>query len=83
MNQSAPGDAKPEDYCTTDLSLAAFLVARGYPLSRLLGRRGDRRVFCFPVDAEDSAPLFYRDSKVGARTYANALRDLKAMVRPL
>jgi len=71
------------EYRTADLGLAAFLVARGHPLARLDGRRGDRRVFCFDTRAEAAAPLFYRDDKVGARTFANALRDLKALVRPL
>ena len=72
-----------DEYRTTDLGLAAFLVARGHPLMRLEGRCGDRRVFCFPTAAEGSAPLFHRDASVPARTFANAIRDLKALVRPL
>jgi hypothetical protein len=68
------------EHRTSDLSLAAYLLARGYPL---LGTGGDarRRVFAFPAGVEDDAKAYYAGASVGARAFANALRDLKTLIR--
>ena len=70
-------------YRTTDLSLAAFLMARGHQLTavdRLSdGRRG---LFVFATGAEDAEKYFLNES-VGARDFASALRQLKAAIHAL
>ena len=66
-----------DEYETTDLSLAAFLIAKGHPLVRMEGPRGSQRTFVFPATARDVAGTFFT-ATVPARPYANALRDLKA-----
>ena len=68
-------------YSTTDLALAAFLVALGHPLLSVGGQEGHRRVFCFPQGANEVAATFYRNAHVPGRAFANALRDLKAIIR--
>jgi len=70
----------PMPYATTDLSLAAFLLARGQPLDGV-SREGPRCVFSFPDAARELAPSFYASATVPARAYANALRDLKTLIR--
>jgi hypothetical protein len=79
MTTNTPATAT--DYTTSDLGLAAFLIVRGYPLTDVGGAPGGRRTFHFPVSAHEEAGGFYRGAAVPARTYANALRDLKALVR--
>lgn len=69
------------DFETTDLGLAAFLVAQGHALRDVGGMSGGRRVFRFATDAREEAPGFYTGAPVPARAYANALRDLKALIR--
>jgi hypothetical protein len=69
------------DFETADLGLAAFLVALGYQLRDVGGVTGGRRVFRFSIEARGSAPAFYTGASVPARAYANALRDLKALIR--
>jgi hypothetical protein len=66
---------------TADLSLAAFLLARGHSLVGLGGAGGGRRVFSFPVEAAAEARAFFQHASVPARAFANALRDLKALIR--
>jgi hypothetical protein len=70
-----------EEFSTTDLALAAFLVASGHPLLQLGGLAGGRRMFEFPAQACEDARAFYRGASVGARSFANSLRDLKALLR--
>jgi hypothetical protein len=69
-----------EPYETTDLSLAAFLLARGYPLTRVEGLRGGQRTFVFPASGRDLASTYFMGASVPARAFANALRDLKAVL---
>ncbi len=69
------------DFLTSDLALAAYLVARDHALCEVRGENGGRRVFCFPVNARNDVPGFYAGALVPARQYANALRDLKALLR--
>jgi hypothetical protein len=65
-----------EEYETTDLALAAFLVAQGHPLTRVEGPRGGQRTFVFPASGRDLASTYFTAS-VPARPFANALRDLR------
>jgi hypothetical protein len=69
------------NFQTTDLSLAAFLLARGHRLSELGGVPRGRRVFAFPIEAAAEAFEFFQHASVPARAFANALRDLKALIR--
>ena len=70
------------EYRTTDLNLAAFLVARGHGLLRVTPMPGShQRAFCFAPGTKSEADEYYQGAQVGARTFANALRDLKARIR--
>jgi hypothetical protein len=69
------------NFQTTDLGLAAYLVARGHALLGVQGENGGRRVFLFPPEAREEASGFYAGGTVPARQYANAVRDLKALIR--
>ena len=73
------GNSVTNGYSTTDLNLAAFLLARGLPLLKTDG--GSRKTFHFSVEARDLAPEFYQNVLVPVRTFANALRDLKTRLR--
>lgn len=68
-------------FTTTDLSLASYLMARSFKLLEIGGARGSRRVFMFPAEAKGAAAEFYQGGEVGARAFANALRDLKTLIR--
>lgn len=78
MNAPQPVDV--HDYRTHDLGLAAFLVASGHPLLRVLGPRGGQRHFVFDYAAIAIAPSYFRNAPVSARAMMNAIRDLKALV---
>jgi hypothetical protein len=65
---------------TSDLGQAAFLLARGHPLSRITGPPGGRRVFLFPAAAQPDADDYFAGGQAPARALVNALRDLKASV---
>ena len=82
---TARSDTRPvystEHHSTTDLSCAAFLMARGHPLLRTERQPSGRCVFTFPATARDDAQAFYAGAQVPARGFANALRDLKALTR--
>jgi hypothetical protein len=84
---TAPSNTRPvyttEDHSTTDLSCAAFLMARGHPLLRTERQPNGRCVFTFPAVARDDAHSFYAGAQVPARGFANALRDLKALTREI
>ena len=45
-----------DEYQTSDLSLAAFLVAQGHILTRVEGPRGGQRTFVFPPSGRDFVP---------------------------
>lgn len=66
---------------TTDLALAAFLLAKGLPLLRIESAGGSRKMFCFSPEAREVAGHFYQDAPAPARSLANAIRDLKARIR--
>ena len=67
-------------YTTSDLNLAAFLMTQGQPLEGV-SRDGPRLVFSFPAQARAVTPGYYSGATVQARAFANALRDLKALIR--
>jgi hypothetical protein len=46
-----------------------------------VARDGPRRVFGFPETAREEAQGFYANATVPARVFANALRDLKTLIR--
>ena len=69
-----------DEYETTDFAVAAFLTAHGRILTRVEGPRGGRRMFVFPASERDLADTYLRGATVPARQFANAMRDLKAVV---
>jgi hypothetical protein len=68
------------EYETTDLNIAAFLLAQGHPLTRVEGPRGGQRTFVFPASGRGVASAYFSGASVPARPFANALRDLKALI---
>jgi hypothetical protein len=71
-----------EEFPTTDLAQAAYLVALGRPLLRVERTQvGTRCTFIFPSEAHEVAAEFIRNASIPARTYAHTMRDLKALVR--
>ncbi len=79
MNMKQEGHGVNEGYSTTDLNLAAFLMARGLPLLRTESAGGFRKTFWFSPEARGLAAEFYQNAPVPARSFTNALRDLKAL----
>ncbi len=69
-----------DEYSTSDLGLAAFLLALGHPLLDLRGSPGHPRSFVFPVAAAAAAPSYFAGATVEARKYAAAIRDLKGLI---
>ena len=71
-----------DHFKTSDIQVAAFLVARGHSI---LGVEVDgfnsHGVFLFPTDVRGEVDEFFRDGKVSARRFANAVRELKARIR--
>jgi hypothetical protein len=68
-----------DDLEVTDLYVASYLTARGFPVLRMAGERG-RRVFHFAPEARDAALAFFNGAVIEARPYADALRTLKTMI---
>jgi len=67
-------------YQTSDLSLAAFLIASGMTLVEIDWESPYRAVFCFgnPQKAEELAARFLTgEALISALAYSNALSDLK------
>jgi hypothetical protein len=67
------------DLEVTDLSVAAYLSARGFPVLRLEGQPG-RRVFRFAQEARDECQAYFNGAQIEARRYGEALRTLKVMI---
>jgi hypothetical protein len=69
---------------TPNLPQAAFVVARGHTVKRLdPALPGEfKRSFVFDGDAAKTAGEFYTGGKVEARAFANAWRDLRALLFP-
>jgi hypothetical protein len=70
----------PTSFETTDLGQAAFLLARGRPLTSMDSAVGRRRIFQFPAAAQADADEYFAGGQAPARALVNALRDLKAAV---
>jgi hypothetical protein len=67
-------------FTTSDLAIAAYLVALGHRLLRIDGPRG-RRVFVFSGEAEADSFTYFQDTHpVSARKLFGAYRDLKKAV---
>ena len=71
-----------DEYETSDLGVASFLVARDIPLLRT-DNRSERTSFVFPGTAEEIARGFYQPGKdlVSARRLHAALRELRSLTR--
>lgn len=64
----------------SDLNLAAYLTALGYPLVRIVGPNG-RKEFVFGGVPEETVFNFYSGKdQISARQLLNAYRDLKGLV---
>jgi hypothetical protein len=67
------------DFHTSDIHLAAYLLATDHPLRRLEGIPGQKSfVFGNVIDADVQA--FYAGAPSDARKVLNALRDLKGLL---
>lgn len=71
-----------EDFRTSDLGQAAFLLAKDTPLLRV-EHEGPRAFFIFPETAKSIAELFYFPGKnlVDARRFHLSLRELRGLSR--
>jgi hypothetical protein len=68
-----------QDFSTTDLHLASFLLATDHRLRRMDGPP-NQRVFVFGNVSEETVASFYAGVQVDARKLLNAVRDLKALI---
>ena len=69
----------PKETVISDLQLAAYLLASGYPLTRLEGA-GHRLLFIFTNVSEDTVFRYYRgEDSISARKLFGAYRDLKGL----
>ena len=68
-----------QDFKTSDLSLAAFLMTLDFPLLKTEGN-GRRVVFYFPSTAAEAATGYLQGEKVSARAFSAAMRDLKSLI---
>ena len=63
----------------SDLQLAAYLLASGYPLIRIEGT-DHRLLFIFTNVSEETIYLYYRgEDSISARKLFGAYRDLKGL----
>jgi hypothetical protein len=67
------------EFSTTDIHLAAYLLATDHPLRRLEGRVG-QRAFVFGEATQAVVSAFYAGAKVDARKLLGALRDLRGLL---
>jgi hypothetical protein len=67
-------------YRTTDVSVSAFLIAKGHQLGDIEGDSPTKRTFVFSEEARADVPKFFTDEPVGARSFAAALKILKSAV---
>lgn len=67
------------DYSTSDLHLAAYLLATDHPLLRINGQVG-QRAFVFGNVTPEAVQSFYSGAPSDARKVLGALRDLKGLL---
>ena len=67
------------EFSTTDIHLAAYLLATDHPLHRLNGPPG-QRTFVFGNVADQDVRGFYAGAPSDARKVLGALRDLKGLL---
>ena len=67
---------------TSDLKFAAFLCCRSFPVRRIT-LVGSRVVFCYAGSPQLQEAIldYFNEGRVPARTFCNALRDLKGVAR--
>lgn len=72
----------PQTFCTTDLGIAAFLVAHEVPLLRVDADE-HLSLFVFPVHAAEIAVRFCQPGQnmVDGRRFHLALRELRGLAR--
>jgi hypothetical protein len=71
--------AATADYTTTDIHLAAYLLATDHPLRGFNGRPG-QRAFVFGNVTPEAVQSFYAGAPSDARKVLGALRDLKGLL---
>jgi hypothetical protein len=69
----------PANFLTSDIHIAAFLLATEHPLRRINGLRG-QRVFVFGNVSPEDVQSFYAGAPSDARKVLGALRDLKGLL---
>lgn len=78
--QITPEPGNPgQDFQTSDLHLAAYLLTIGRPLRRMNGA-GNRHTFDFANVAAADVTAFYSGAQVDARLLLSSLRDLKGLM---
>jgi hypothetical protein len=68
------------DIHISDAHLAAYLLARGFRISRIAGSPG-RREFVFTEVSGDALVTFYGgDDRISARALLDALKNIKGLI---
>jgi hypothetical protein len=82
QQMSRPRSTRLDEFRTSDLGIAAFLVAQETPLLRV-ENGGERTFFVFPGSAEEAASRFYQPGKnlVDARRFHFSLRELRGLTK--
>ena len=80
MNEMKESLQSKDGFRTSDLHLAAFLVARGWELAHIDMLPRGRGVFLFPKDAQADAQEFFQGGQVVALKFAYAVKDLKTRI---
>lgn len=71
-----------DEFRTSDLGCAAFLLAKGVPVLGLVPTvDGKRKLFRFEAKERGVAAGYYQNGLVEARTFFNAIRDVRSMLR--
>ncbi len=74
-------DVQANEYETSNLTLAAFLLARGFRVLRTKESGTRWKSIVFDRAAEAVAPEYFTGGMVGAQSLIHAHRDIRSMVR--
>ncbi len=72
----------PPEFQTSDLGIAAFLLAQGIPLLGVVPGSDWKSRFRFPASARETAGEYWRGATIPARAFFNAIHDLKSNFSP-
>ncbi len=69
-------------FLTGKMGVAAFLIARGFPLLGVVADGTDRYMFAFPATAKETAAMYYTDEgTVNAKEFLSKWMDCRVLLR--